>query len=339
VSYIVRLDDGRTLTGVVQNAGGKLRVGDIKGVLTEVDPAEVTDMRASPQSTMPEGLPKLLGPERLRDLMTFLLVPAPQMPRDYVGPRPKLRTPAEVNALLAGAPDPPEPTRPIRVVLVAGPKDHGPGEHDYPAWQKAWSELLAAGEKIEVATAWEWPDKEEFAKADVLVFYQHGDWDARRATELDAFLARGGGAIYIHWAIDGRKLGSEMAKRTALAALGGVGFRHGPLTLNFNPEVSHPVTRNFKSLDLTDETYWKMVGTLPAERLLATAVEEGQPQPQLWSLEHGKGRVFVSIPGHYSWTFDDPAFRILLLRAIAWTAHEPVDRLNDLVWPGAEVAK
>ena len=67
------------------------------------------------------------------------------MPRDYAGSekRPKPRTVAEVNAVLAGAPNPPEKTRPIRVVLVAGPKDHGPGEHDYPAWQKAWAELLA----------------------------------------------------------------------------------------------------------------------------------------------------------------------------------------------------
>jgi putative heme-binding domain-containing protein len=339
LSYIVRLDDGRTLTGVVQNSGGKLRIGDIKGVLTEVDPAEVTDLRAAPLSTMPEGLPKLLGPERLRDLMTFLLVPAPQMPRDYVGPRPKLRTPAEVNTLLAGAPSPPDPTRPIRVVLVAGPKDHGPGEHDYPAWQKAWAELLAAGDKIEVATAWEWPAKEEFAKAAVLVFYQHGDWDARRATELDAFLARGGGVVYIHWAIDGRQQGREMATRIGLAALGGGGYRHGEIALDFNTEARHPVTRNFTKLAMTDETYWKLVGRVPPERLLASAVEEGESHPQLWSLEHGKGRVFVSIPGHYSWTFDDPAFRILLLRAIAWTAHEPVDRFNDLVLPGAELAK
>ncbi len=339
LSYVLRLHDGRTLTGVVQNAGGKLRVGDLKGTLTEIDPADVAEMRASSLSTMPEGLPKQIGADRLRDLMTFLLVPAPQMPRDYVGPRPKPRTIAEVHAVLAGAPELVAPARPIRVVLVAGPKDHGPGEHDYPAWQKAWAELLATGDKIEVVTAWQWPDEEEFAKADVLVFYQRGNWDERRAADLDRFLARGGGAVYIHWAIDGGKLGADMAKRTALAALGGVGFRHGPITLNFNRAANHPVTRNFDTLALTDETYWKMTGSLPGDRLLASAVEEGAPQPQLWSVEHGRGRVFVSIPGHYSWTFDDPLFRVLLLRAIAWTAHEPVDRFNDLVWPGAELAK
>jgi hypothetical protein len=225
------------------------------------------------------------------------------------------------------------------VVLVAGPKDHGPGEHDYPAWQKSWAELLAAGDKTDVATAWEWPAKQEFEKADVLVFYQHGDWDARRAADIDAFLARGGGVIYIHWAIDGRRLGREFAERIGLAGLGAVGFRHGELTLHFNQQVKHPVTRNFDALTLTDETYWKMVGSLPGDRILGTAIEEGQAQPQLWSLERGRGRVFVSIPGHYSWTFDDPLFRVILLRAIAWTAHEPVDRFNDLAWPGASIAR
>jgi type 1 glutamine amidotransferase len=70
--------------------------------------------------------------------------------------------------------------------------------------------------------------------------------------------------------------------------------------------------------------------------VLATSVEEGAPQPQLWTTEPGKGRVLVSIPGHYSWTFDDPLYRILVLRGIAWVTREPVDRFNDIVWLGAD---
>ena len=144
----------------------------------------IEELRPLSISTMPEGLPKLIGPDRLRDLLTFLLTPPPQMPRDLAGPRPKPRTVAEVQAVLAGAPEPPAAIRPLRVVLVAGPKDHGPGEHDYPAWQKAWAELLSVGNQVAVATAWEWPGKEEFQKADVLVFYQHGDWNADRAARI-----------------------------------------------------------------------------------------------------------------------------------------------------------
>jgi hypothetical protein len=51
----------------------------------------------------------------------------------------------------------------------------------------------------------------------------------------------------------------------------------------------------------------------------------------------GGGRVFVSIPGHFAWTFDDPLFRVLLLRGIAWAAREPVDRFNQLVVPRARL--
>ncbi len=340
LTYTVQLHDGRTLQGVVNTTKDTLTVGDIKGTVVTVPRADVESMKPSALSTMPEGMPEQLGPERMKDLLTYLLTSPVSMPRDYPGgPGPKPRTLAEVNAVLAGAPKPPDKLKPLRVVLVAGPKDHGPGEHDYPAWQKAWKELMATADNTTVTTAWEWPAKEEFTTADVMVFYQRGDWDAKRAADVDAFLERGGGLVYVHWAVDGRKGGPEFAKRIGLAGGGAVGFRHGDLTLNFGKDTKHPVLRNFDTLKLVDESYWKMHGDLKAERVLATAVEEKEPRPQLWSLEHGRGRVFVSIPGHYSWTFDDPLFRVLLLRGIAWSAHEPVDRFNDLVWPGANVAR
>jgi Trehalose utilisation len=71
--------------------------------------------------------------------------------------------------------------------------------------------------------------------------------------------------------------------------------------------------------------------------VLATTPEEGTAQPLVWTRRHGKGRVFVSIPGHYSWTFDDPLFRLLVLRGLCWTAEEPVDRLSELITIGARM--
>ena len=161
------------------------------------------------------------------------------------------------------------PSRPIRVLFVAGAKDHGIGEHDYPAFQKAWSELLAVANDTEVATAWEWPSEEQFKQADVVVFFQHGDWNEKRAADIDRYLKRGGGLVYIHWAVDGQKGGREFAKRIGLAGLGLVGFRHGEETLAFNRATNHPIIRNFDTLKLFDETYWKMAGSLPADRVLA----------------------------------------------------------------------
>jgi hypothetical protein len=267
-------------------------------------------------------------------------LPPTAMPRDHEGPRPKPRAAAEVEAVLAGAPNPPEKTRPIRVVLVAGKKDHGKGEHDYPAWHKAWSALFRRASQVEVATGWEWPEREEFRKADVMVFYQHGDWTPDRAADIDAFLGRGGGLAYIHWAVDGREDAPGFAQRIGLASRGGkIKYRHGPLDLAFNKDAGHPIARNFDRLKLVDESYWTLTGDLPKERVLVTQVEDGEPRPLVWTVEHGAGRVFVSIPGHYSWTFDDPLFRVLLLRGIAWAAREPVDRFNDLVWPGADFTR
>src|SRR2546423_9882710 len=69
-------------------------------------------------------------------------LPPTAMPRDHKGPRPKPRTLAEVNAVLAGAPSPAEKVRPIRLVLVAGEKSHGKGGRGFPSRQKTWSPLF-----------------------------------------------------------------------------------------------------------------------------------------------------------------------------------------------------
>jgi putative heme-binding domain-containing protein len=338
ITYLVTLKNGKSLTGSLRTDGGKLIVGDEKGQETALRRDDVEELHPAAKSIMPEGLPKQLGAERMRDLLTFLLTEPPHMPSDAKGPPPP-RTRAQVQAVLAGAPKPPEKTRPLRIVLVAGPKDHGPGEHDYPAWQKAWTELLAAADGVQVSTAWEWPNPEDFRSADVIIFYQRGTWTPERARAIDAYLARGGGLVYIHWAVDGGSDAPGFAQRIGLAGKSTIRFRHGPLDLGFETGARHPIARNFHKVHFHDESYWQLIGDPKRIRLLASSVEDGQPQPQFWTLDPDKGRVFVSILGHYSWTFDDPLFRILLLRGIAWASKEPVDRFNDLATIGARLAE
>ncbi|HYO24112.1 MAG TPA: ThuA domain-containing protein [Lacipirellulaceae bacterium] len=260
----------------------------------------------------------------------------PEYPAEESPPPPRPR--ADVERLLAGAPVETEPNEPLRVVLVAGDKDHDPGEHDYPAWQKVWAPLLAKAPRTTIDTAHDFPTEQQVHDADVLVFYQRGRWNAERAAVIDPFLARGGGCVYIHWAIDGQGGQEEFAKRIGLASLGGsIKYRHGPQDVDFSPGKDHPIARNFDRIQWVDETYWKLTGDPRSLHLIATQEEEGEPQPLFWSMEHGRGRVFVSIPGHYMWTFDDPAFRLLLLRGIAWAGHRPVDRFNELVTLDARV--
>ena len=88
-----------------------------------------------------------------------------------------------------------------------------------------------------------------------------------------------------------------------------------------------------------DESYWELIGDVKRVTVLATGAEAGRPRPLLWAREAGKGRVFVSILGHYTWTFDDPLFRLLVLRGIAWSAAEPADRLAELATVGARVGE
>ena len=339
IGHVVALNDGRILTGILQSDGDHLLLGDEKGVITKLQKSDIDTMTVSKTSVMPGGIAQKLTPEQWKDLMTFLLTRPPHMPLDSPLTAPPLRTQAEVTAALAGAPEPPVATRPLNIVLVDGPKDHGPGEHDYPAWKLAWQELLAAAENVTISTATEFPSDEQLTHADILLFFQKGSFAETRRGNLDAFLARGGGAVYIHWAVNGDDDVHEFAKRIGYASWGGrIGFRHGPLTLDIH-NTDHPIVRNFEQIQLYDESYWKLTGDPGDVTLLATSIEEGNATPQMWTREVGKGRVFVSIPGHYSWTFDDPLFRILLLRGIAWTANEPVDRFNELVPIGARMAR
>jgi type 1 glutamine amidotransferase len=140
----------------------------------------------------------------------------------------------------------------------------------------------------------------------------------------------------VHWAVNGGKSPEALADLVGLAWKDGSKYRHGPVELSFG-DAKHPIARNFERLKLEDESYWKLVGDPKNMTLLATGVEEGAEQPLLWTREVGKGRVFVSIPGHYTWTFDDPLYRILILRGMAWAAGESVDRFNGLVLEGARL--
>jgi putative heme-binding domain-containing protein len=339
IGHQVRLSDGTVLTGVLREQGGKLILGDAQGRMQEIVRSDIEQMVASKLSVMPTGLIDKLDQTQVRDLMTYLMKLPPSMPLSGPIAAPSLRTAAEVAQVLEGSKPLTGDLRRLKVVLIAGPKDHGPAEHDYPAWLMQWGQLLTAAPELDVQVGWEFPTQEQIADADVLIFFQKGSWDQARAAAMDAFFARGGGAIYLHWAVNGSDRVEDFSKRIGLASWGGkIQFRHGPLELQITNQ-NHPIMRNVPTLDLLDESYWKLTGDVSRIGLLATSQEDGQPTPQIWTYEPNGGRVFVSIPGHYSWTFDDPIFRIVVLRAIAWVAKEPIDRFNELVPLGARMKR
>jgi type 1 glutamine amidotransferase len=275
--------------------------------------------------------------------------------------------------------------RALDIVLLADVKDHGPGAHDYPLWQKRWGLLLggkqvgagsetqvnldgppAAGNwrriaagapKVNVATAWKWPSKEQMESAELIVMfcYRSGGgertWSDQRREELEAYLSRGGGFVAVHSATyTPQDLSAPNGDR--VAALTGAAFdrsiqvRHGAIALKITAP-DDPICLGLPgTIDFVDEPYWPPRGDLSKVRVLAASEERIQkdadptaPQPMFWTHQHGEGRVFACVLGHFNWTFDDPYFRILLLRGMAWAAGESPYRFDPLVLRGAKLTE
>lgn len=257
--------------------------------------------------------------------------------------------------------------RPLRIVLLADRKDHGTNEHDYPLWQERWALLLGGraasaatqinlyGAPIEdgkifegaanvtVERAWGWPSDAQFATADVIVAFCYLPWTDARKKQVADYLGQGRGLVVIHSATWTKpKADPEVA---ALTGVGGFArYRHGKVRVELTaPE--HPLCRDLpKTHFLNDEPYWPPVPAVDSSRVTVLAVsqeKEGagpdRPQPLFWAHSGVRGRTFGCVPGHYSWTFDDPWFRLWILRGIAWAAGESPCRLDGLALRGARV--
>jgi len=128
--------------------------------------------------------------------------PSPEVVQNIKMPPP--RSKKEVDPVLAALPPmtDAEKQRPFHIILCAAEKDpghNGPGFHDYPIWRERWTKILAGVPAVTAEPADKWPTEEQFKKADAIAFFHHNpEWTAARGPELDAFLARGGGLVFLH---------------------------------------------------------------------------------------------------------------------------------------------
>jgi len=279
---------------------------------------------------------------------------------------PPPREPEAIRAMLAQAPRA-STERPLEIVLLAGPKDHGPREHAYPLWQKRWKVLLggtqpsdepvvslfgpaqpvdrkdlAGAENVRVTTAWVWPSAEQWNTADLIVMFSAPPWDDAKLAQLKTYLERGGGFVIIHMPV--WHASPVLLSLVGTAYQDGSQYRHGPVALRLAGR--HPICLGLpQQIDVVDESYFNLRLDVADGDVVATSREtrsgEALPrdEPMLWARPYGKGRVFICIPGHYSWTFDDPLFRILLLRGMAWAAGESPYRFDPLVLRGARIVR
>ena len=89
----------------------------------------------------------------------------------------------------------------------------------------------------------------------------------------------------------------------------------------------HPITAGIADFDLVTEQYWVLSDEY--NDVLATTTQEVRPwdawnrpvtAPAIWTRQWGKGRIFVSAPGHRLEIVDNPNVRTIIERGLLWAA-------------------
>jgi uncharacterized protein len=91
--------------------------------------------------------------------------------------------------------------------------------------------------------------------------------------------------------------------------------------------AEHPITEGIEDFDLTTEQYWVL--TDDYLDVLATTTTAVRPWgawhrpitcPAIWTRQWGRGRIFVSTPGHRVEVLQDPHVRTIIERGLLWAA-------------------
>lgn len=237
----------------------------------------------------------------------------------------------------------------MHVYIWAGLKSHLAGQHDYPQFLADWSKILTEHGAV-VDGALHAPSPAELDHTDVIVLYKG---DAAYLTEeersaLEAFVERGGGLVSLHDSLCG-------PDPSYFATLVGGAKKHGEVNYTLGAPITYtvvdsadPIMKGMSNLTIFDEAFYQMTWAHdPGIHVLATTVIPGTPSAgihkgevvaQIWTYEHtlagGRpARAFVWMQGHEYANFANYQIQQMLLRGIAWAAHQPVDSLIDYVPP------
>lgn len=239
-----------------------------------------------------------------------------------------------------------------KIVFLAGPDSHAPGEHEH----KAGSELLSAAllsrnpdyEIINVYGGWP-QDSAVFQDVDALVMYCDGGRHHLINEQLEAFnrmVEQGVGVVALHYCVEVPK-GSPSAD-AMLDAIGGYFETDWSVNPHWRAEFEslpeHPVTESVAPFSMQDEWYFNMrfrdqgvtdiLAAIAPESTMSRRngphsgndavrklVADGVPQVTAWAYERpGGGRGFGYTGGHFHKNWQDDSARNLVLNAIEWVA-------------------
>jgi type 1 glutamine amidotransferase len=233
-----------------------------------------------------------------------------------------------------------------KIVLVAGKRSHGPGDHEFFAGTAILMDMLKQTPGVFPVMARDgWPKNENIFKgAKSIVFYMDGRNGHPINNKLDVlqpYIDQGVGFVNIHYAVDYTK---EVGA-TVVNWLGG--FYDAEISINphwdaeFKILPDHPISNGVKPFTIRDEWYFNMrwradpaglsniLQAVPPDNVRKTADAAkypGRSEVTAWAYERpdNKGRSFGFTGGHThkKWANDD--FRRLVTNAILWTAQKEV---------------
>ena len=247
-----------------------------------------------------------------------------------------------------------EAAGPAKVVLVAGNRSHGPGDHEFNAGVMLMATCLREIGGIEAAVVkGGWPEDESvFEGASTVVFFMDGGGGHpmiqkdRLDRVLKPLIDKGVGLACLHYAVEVPKGKPGDAFLDWLGGYYEAGYSTNPhWTAEIKGFPEHPITRGVKPFAVRDEWYYNirfrpgMKGVTPIvvakpddeTRQGKTSYPRG-PYPHVvaasgrdevlaWAVERpdsGRGFGFTGAHFHKNWA--DPNFRKLVLNAVLWTA-------------------
>ena len=229
-----------------------------------------------------------------------------------------------------------------RAADADGPKDRaliltGVNNHDWKATTPYLKKTLEQGGYFTVdvdddPAAPSLADAEKLKGYKVLVlnFNTNKRWSADREANFLDYIKGGGGLVAVHAADNAFDGWDEYDK-----LVGGTWRSRGssfPDRGTFHPaygsfevkvvDAEHPITKGIDPTFTTRDEKYSNLRLQPNIRVLARAEEQGKPQPMLFVLDYGKGRVFQTALGHDLAAMQTPQFVDTLIRGARWAAGE-----------------
>jgi type 1 glutamine amidotransferase len=256
-----------------------------------------------------------------------------------------------------------------KIVFIAGPPSHGPGQHEHRAGCLLLSSCLAGVKGVtSVVYSNGWPQEASaFDGVAAVVIYSDGGGGhpflkEDRLKTIGVLMEKGVGLVAIHYAVEPTK---DKGQKEFLDWIGGAFEVHWSVNPHWDADFKmlpkHPITKGVNPFLLRDEWYFNMrfregmKGVTPILSAIPTpdttdrkdGAHEGNPAVReivakrepvhvAWAAERadgGRGFGFTGAHFHANWANDN--FRKLVLNAILWTANVevPNDGVESKVTP------